>query len=80
MKRAFGIGIIIKIIFFLERRMSMVNEIITKEDYEKLRLTQSRTQIRTMMKIGPIRFDQMLSEIGVDVEADKAHRIKRSKI
>ena len=50
---------------------------ITKEEYLARRKTESRSQIRLSLGIGPIRFDRMLEQIGIDVSADKAIRIKR---
>ena len=50
---------------------------ITKEEYLARRKTESRSQIRLSLGIGPIRFDQMLEQIGIDVSEDKAIRIHR---
>lgn len=50
---------------------------ITKEEYIERRKTESRTQIRISLGLGPIRFDRMLEQIGINVEEDKTIRIGR---
>lgn len=50
---------------------------ITKEEYAKRRKTESRTQIRLSLGLGPISFDRMLLQIGINVEEDKTIRIDR---
>lgn len=55
----------------------MKNPTISKEEYLKLRETMSRTDVRLQLKLGPIAFDRMLQEIGIDPKEDKTHRINR---
>lgn len=58
----------------------MTENSLTKEEYLALRVTKSRSEVRLALKIGPIRFDQMLEEMGVDLESDRAHRVNRKKV
>ena len=58
----------------------MTENSLTKEEYLALRVTKSRSEVRLALKIGPIRFDQMLEEMGVDLESDRAQRVNRKKI
>ena len=53
---------------------------ITKEEYLERRKSESRTQIRLSIGLGPISFDRLLEEIGVDLQDDKSQRIDRKKI
>ena len=53
---------------------------ITKEEYLERRKTESRTQIRLFLGLGPISFDRMLEELGVNLQEDKSLRIDRKKI
>lgn len=53
---------------------------ITKEEYLERRKTESRTQIRLSLGLGPISFDRMLEELGVNLQEDKSQRIDRKKI
>lgn len=55
----------------------MMKKNITKEEYIERRKTESRTQIRISLGLGPIRFDRMLEQIGINVEEDKTIRIGR---
>ena len=57
----------------------MTENRLTKEEYLALRATKSRSEVRLALKIGPIRFDQMLEEIGIDLENDRAQRVNRKK-
>jgi hypothetical protein len=50
---------------------------ITKEEYIQRRKNESRSQIRLSLGLGPISFDRMLDQIGINVAEDKAIRIKR---
>lgn len=50
---------------------------ITKEEYLERRKSESRSQIRLSLGIGPISFDRMLEELGIDVTDDKSLRINR---
>ena len=50
---------------------------ITKEEYLERRKSESRSQIRLSLGIGPISFDRMLEELGIDLAEDKAIRINR---
>ena len=50
---------------------------INKEEYLARRKTDSRSQIRLSLGIGPISFDRMLEQLGIDVSEDKAIRIHR---
>ena len=56
----------------------MMKKSITKEEYIQRRKNESRPQIRLSLGLGPISFDRMLEQIGIDVSADKAIRIKRN--
>ena len=58
----------------------MTENSLTKENYLALRATKSRSEIRLALKIGPIRFDQMLEEIGVDLASDRAQRVNRKQV
>ena len=53
---------------------------ITKEEYLERRKTESRTQIRLSLGLGPISFDRMLEELGVNLQEDRSQRIDRKKI
>ena len=55
----------------------MIKKTITKEEYLERRKTESRSQIRLSLGIGPISFDRMLEQIGVNLAEDKALRINR---
>lgn len=57
----------------------MVKKSITKEEYLERRQTESRTQIRLSLGLGPISFDRMLESIGIDLQNDKSQRIDRKK-
>ena len=61
-----------KIIFHAKKISS-----IFKDEYMERRKTESRSQIRLSLGIGPISFDRMLAEIGVNLAEDKAIRINR---
>ncbi len=50
---------------------------ITKEEYLERRKSESRSQIRLSLGIGPISFDRMLEQLGINVSDDKALRINR---
>ena len=50
---------------------------ITKEEYLERRKSESRSEIRLSLGIGPISFDRMLEELGIDVTDDKSLRINR---
>ena len=56
---------------------SIMKKTITKEEYLERRKSESRSQIRLSLGIGPISFDRMLEELGIDVTDDKALRINR---
>ena len=53
---------------------------ITKEEYLERRKTESRTQIRLSLGLGPISFDRMLEELGINSQEDKSQRIDRKRI
>lgn len=50
---------------------------ITKEEYLARRKTESRSEIRLSLGIGPISLDRMLEQLGINVTDDKALRINR---
>lgn len=52
-------------------------EELTKEEYLSLRQTKSRSEIRLLYKVGPIRFDRKLESLGIDLDEDKRQRINR---
>ena len=56
---------------------SIMKKTITKEEYLERRKSESRSEIRLSLGIGPISFDRMLEELGIDVTDDKALRINR---
>ena len=55
----------------------MMKKTITKEEYIERRKTETRTQIRLSLGLGPISFDRMLEQIGISIEEDKTIRIDR---
>lgn len=55
----------------------MMKKTITKEEYIERRKTETRTQIRLSLGLGPIRFDRMLEQTGISIEEDKTIRIDR---
>lgn len=56
---------------------SIMKKSITKEEYLERRKSESRSQIRLSLGIGPISFDRMLEQLGINVSDDKALRINR---
>nr|NNM91079.1 hypothetical protein [Bacilli bacterium] len=52
---------------------------ISKEEYMERRKSESRSEIRLSLGLGPISFDRVLKEIGIDVAHDKTIRIKRKQ-
>ena len=56
---------------------SIMKKSITKEEYLERRKSESRSQIRLSLGIGPISFDRMLEQLGINVTDDKALRINR---
>ena len=56
---------------------SIMKKTITKEEYLERRKSESRSQIRLSLGIGPISFDRMLEQLGINVSDDKALRINR---
>lgn len=57
--------------------MQPIKKTITKEEYLERRKSESRTQIRLSLGLGPISFDRMLEEWGIDLQEDKSQRIDR---
>ena len=50
---------------------------IIKEEYIQRRKNESRSQIRLSLGLGPISFDRMLVQIGIEVAEDRTIRIER---